>query len=178
MARGKLPTGGTFEEARRARDDELSAEDILSLTRHRKSIVREAVASRADLGLTAIIALASDDSGDVRAAIAANPVIEKSPGQIEVLAADKDARVLVRLTRNPAVPLDVVRQLVHHRSADVSQAAAHRLARPDDPHLAPPELTRAPVRGFSGTDPVAQARSAAADADYAPVRGFKPPEQP
>lgn len=106
---------------------DLTVEEVLELTRHRKAEIREAIAHRTDLTLTGVIALANDGKPKVRRALAANPVLANVPTMVALLAADKDTDVVRALAANPQVAIDALQGLAGHRDPTVRTLVAGRL---------------------------------------------------
>jgi len=87
-------------------------------------VIREVVASRPDCPLGLLIQFATDDSHEVRRALARNPA---ALPVIDQLATDRHRDVLKALIANPALPRATLLSLASHKRRDVRNAALERL---------------------------------------------------
>ncbi len=195
MARGFNYAPGASEEVAQAQEPGLHRTQVTVLASSKNSVVREAIAGRADLPLGLMVTLAHDKATEVRAAIAANP--SAAPTILEHLVADKHIPVLQALLANPALPPAQVEKLAFHRKSEVRAAAAGRLNdSASTPAAAPLSRLGAPeiqehvavvgdsvVLDFPSGDPVPQAPADSHDEDTslptrtAPTRGFRMSQQ-
>ena len=101
MALGMSPAKKTQDDVARALDPNVTGVDLLPLAVHRDPSVRQAVASRTDCPMGALLALGHD----------------RNTGVLEALVA------------NARAPETLIRQLAEHRKPEIREAAMQRLKR-------------------------------------------------
>ncbi|WP_084102313.1 hypothetical protein [Demequina sp. NBRC 110051] len=191
MARGFNYAPGASEEVAQAQEPGLHRTQVTVLASSKNTLVREAIAGRADLPLGLMVTLAHDKATEVRAAIAANATAAQTI--LEHLVADRHIPVLEALLGNPALSPALVEKLAFHRKSEVRAAAAARLNEPvSTPASVPLSTLGAPeiqehvavvgdsvVLDFPSGEPVQQAPEGSPDEEAArptrtaPVRGFR-----
>lgn len=107
--------------------EDASGAELFQLATSKDAKIRESLAARRDAPLSALIQLAQDHKSRVREALAGNPAIGGAASVLGILAADKDADVVLALVKNDAVPVSTVRSLLTHGKKGVRQAAEARM---------------------------------------------------
>ncbi|WP_061960954.1 hypothetical protein [Demequina flava] len=136
MARGFQYAPGASDEVERARQPVVHKADLAALGQSKNAVVREAVASRADIPIGLMATLAHDRTLDVRVALAANSAVTHPV--LEHLATDRHIEVVVAVLGNPAADSALVERLAFHKKPAVRAAASARLNEPRPTQAAAP----------------------------------------
>lgn len=125
MARGFNYAPGASPEVLEARQPGLHRTHVMALGSSRNTLVRAAIAARADCPLGLMVTLAHDYSTEVRSAVARNGAAQRTV--MAYLAADRSHDVVLALLENPALPADILEELAFHKKSQIRAAAAARL---------------------------------------------------
>jgi hypothetical protein len=125
MARGFNYAPGASPEVLEAQRPGLHRTHVMALGASRNTLVRTAIAARADCPLGLMVTLAHDYSAEVRCAVARNGSAQRTV--MAYLAADRSQDVVLALLENPSLPGDILEELAFHKKSAIRSAAAARL---------------------------------------------------
>ncbi len=112
-----------LSSAERAKDPNLTDNDLAELSRSDEVKVRAAVGERVETPLTVLVRLASDPAPAVRAAVGRNPRRDIPLEVRSQLVQDKSAEVLHALIRCETLPEEILQKLARSWNRDVALAA-------------------------------------------------------
>lgn len=166
MARGFNYAPGASAEVQAALQPGLTREQLVEHGGSRNTLVRAAIAARADCPLGLMVSLAHDYSAEVRCAVARNSHAQRTV--MAYLSADRSVDVLKALLENPSLPGELVEELAFHKKGPVRAAAAARLDAGDGVMIAADEDTHTPELA-EHVVPIDQRAQLTADGAAAPL---------